>query len=111
MFCKLRLIKIPFFVFNVLTAFSHVANNKRGRPRNRNYISDSTDSNGTRYSNGNNRANRGEQLKTVLVTGLNRQTVPGTLRDYFLRFGPVAKAALNLDDNEERTGAATISFR
>lgn len=88
-----------------------ISNNKRGRPKNRNYISDSSDSNGTRYSNGNNRANRGEQLKTVLVSGLNRQTVPGTLRDYFLRFGAVAKAALNLDDNEERTGAATISFR
>lgn len=55
--------------------------------------------------------NRRDEPRAVLASGINRQTVPPTLLDYFNRFGAVSKAILNVDDNEEPIGSATIVFR
>lgn len=56
-------------------------------------------------------SNNKEPSRCIIVHNLNRQTLPDTILDYFLRFERVDKVTLNTDDNEAPTGSATVQFR
>ncbi|KAF7722345.1 hypothetical protein EC973_003435 [Apophysomyces ossiformis] len=57
------------------------------------------------------RTNEEKSDRCILVQGLNPKTPPGTVRDFFSRYGEIELVDINVDDNEVPDGSAIVLFR
>lgn len=94
-------------------------NNKNGRTRPQ-ILRDQAANRSNGVENGNSRSNSNSnsstsESKAIIVRNLHPLTIAATLKDYFETHYKrpstrMEKVYLNLDDNDDRTGNATVAF-
>lgn len=52
-----------------------------------------------------------DSSRAILVKNLNKETLPGTLMNYFDKYEMVEEVSLNFDDNNNLDQTATVVFK